>query len=186
MEMEGRKLYIKRNLERKFLKLNGFFKVMLVTGARQVGKTTMLKHLAEGTNRTYVSMDDLLARDLATRDPALFFQRYKPPILIDEIQKAPALLPEIKRICDETEEKGLFWLTGSQQFQMMTRVQETLAGRIGLWTFTAGEAGNFLYGRNGFLDGFAPFTSGGGWGAHHRAGLSAHLGRRDARRAGRG
>ena len=68
-------MYIKRNLERKFLKLNDFFKVMLVTGARQVGKTTMLKHLAEGTNRTYVSMDDLLARDLATRDPALFFQR---------------------------------------------------------------------------------------------------------------
>ena len=130
--MEGRKLYIKRNLERKFLKLNGFFKVMLVTGARQVGKTTMLKHLAEGTNRTYVSMDDLLARDLATRDPSLFFQRYKPPVLIDEIQKAPALLTEIKRICDETEEKGLFWLTGSQQFQMMTRVQETLAGRIGI------------------------------------------------------
>jgi len=60
--MEGCKLYIKRNLERKFLKLNGFFKVMLVTGARQVGKTPMLKHLAEGTNRTYVSMDDLLAR----------------------------------------------------------------------------------------------------------------------------
>ena len=74
--MEGRKLYIKRNLERKFLKLNHFFKVMLVTGARQVGKTTMLKHLAKGTNRTYVSMDDLLARDLATRDPSLFFQRY--------------------------------------------------------------------------------------------------------------
>ena len=131
--MEGRKLYIKRNLERKFLKLNGFFKVMLVTGARQVGKTTMLKHLAEGTNRTYVSMDDLLTRDLATRDPSLFFQRYKPPILIDEIQKAPALLTEIKRICDETEEKGLFWLTGSQQFQMMKRVQETLAGRIGIF-----------------------------------------------------
>lgn len=183
-------MYIKRNLERKFLKLNGFFKVMLVTGARQVGKTTMLKHLAEGTNRTYVSMDDLLARDLATRDPALFFQRYKPPILIDEIQKAPALLTEIKRICDETEEKGLFWLTGSQQFQMMTRVQETLAGRIGilhLYGLSQQEKrGNFLYGRNGFLDGFAPFTSGGGWGAHHRAGFSAHLGRRDARRAGRG
>ncbi len=124
-------MYIKRNLERKFLKLNHFFKVMLVTGARQVGKTTMLKHLAEGTNRTYVSMDDLLARDLATRDPSLFFQRDKPPILIDEIQKSPALLTEIKRICDETEE-GLFWLTGSQQFQMMTRVQETLAGRIGI------------------------------------------------------
>ena len=124
--------YIHRNLERKFLRLNDFFKVLLVTGARQVGKTTMLKHLAEGTNRVYVTMDDLMARDLANRDPALFFQRYKPPILIDEIQKAPRLLEEIKVLCDRSEEKGLFWLTGSQHFQMMNHVRETLAGRIGI------------------------------------------------------
>ena len=79
--------YITRELERKFLKLNGFFKAILVTGARQVGKTTMLKHLAEGTNRTYVSLDNAMIRDLAKSDPVLFFQTYKPPILIDEVQK---------------------------------------------------------------------------------------------------
>ncbi len=124
--------YIHRSLEPKFLRLNDFFKVLLVTGARQVGKTTMLKHLAQGSNRTYVTMDDLMARDLANRDPVLFFQRYKPPILIDEIQKAPKLLEEIKVLCDRTEEKGLFWLTGSQHFEMMNRVRETLAGRIGI------------------------------------------------------
>lgn len=124
--------YIKRELERKFLKMNDFFKAVLVTGARQVGKTTMLKHLAEGTNRTYVSLDNAMVRELAQKDPVLFFQTYKPPILIDEIQKAPELFEQIKIMCDESEEKGRFWLTGSQQFNMMKKVRETLAGRIGI------------------------------------------------------
>ncbi len=124
--------YITRELERKFLKMNGFFKAILVTGARQVGKTTMLKHLAEGTNRTYVSLDNAMARDLAQSDPVLFFQTYKPPILIDEVQKAPELFEQIKIICDETDEKGVIWLTGSQQYGMMKKVRETLAGRIGI------------------------------------------------------
>ena len=124
--------YITREIERKFLKMNGFFKAILVTGARQVGKTTMLKHLAEGSNRTYVSLDNAMARDLAQSDPVLFFQTYKPPILIDEVQKAPELFEQIKIICDESDEKGLIWLTGSQQYGMMKKVRETLAGRIGI------------------------------------------------------
>ena len=123
--------YIRRELERKFLKLNDFFKVILVTGARQVGKTTMLKHLAD-SGRAYVTMDNAMARELAQSDPVLFFQTYKPPVLIDEVQKAPALFEQIKVICDESDEKGLIWLTGSQQYQMMERVRETLAGRIGI------------------------------------------------------
>ncbi len=125
-------MYIVRDLERKFLKLNVFFKALLVTGARQVGKTTMMKHLMEGSNRTYVTMDDAMARDLAKRDPALFFQTYKPPILIDEVQKAPELFEQIKVICDQSEEKGLVWLTGSQQYQVIKNIRETLAGRIGI------------------------------------------------------
>ena len=124
--------YIKRELERKFLKLNDFFKVILVTGARQVGKTTMLRHLSEGTNRTYVTLDDTMVRNLAQTDPVLFFQTYKPPVLIDEVQKAPELFEQIKIIADESDEKGLIWLTGSQQYSMMKKVQETLAGRIGI------------------------------------------------------
>ncbi|MBE6641395.1 MAG: ATP-binding protein [Ruminococcaceae bacterium] len=124
--------YIHRELERKFLKMNSFFKAVLVTGARQVGKTTMLKHLAEGTDRTYVSLDNAMIRDLAKSDPVLFFQTYKPPILIDEVQKAPEIFEQIKIICDETEEKGLIWLTGSQQYGMMKKVRETLAGRVGI------------------------------------------------------
>lgn len=105
--------YIKREMERKFNEMNAFFKVVLVTGARQVGKTTMLKHLAMGSSRTYVSLDDTMARDLAQRDPALFFQYYKPPVIIDEIQYAPQLFERIKYICDRSEEPGQFWLTGS-------------------------------------------------------------------------
>ena len=103
--------YITRELERKFMKLNGFFKAVLVTGARQVGKTTMLKHLCEGTDRTYVSLDNIMARELAQTDPVLFFQTYKPPILIDEVQKAPELFEQIKIMCDESDEKGLLPLS---------------------------------------------------------------------------
>lgn len=124
--------YITRELERKFLKMNGFFKAILVTGARQVGKTTMLKHLSEGTDRAYVSLDNAMARELAKSDPVLFFQTYKPPVLIDEVQKAPELFEQIKIICDETDERGLIWLTGSQQYGMMKIVRETLAGRVGI------------------------------------------------------
>ena len=124
--------YIEREAERKFLKMNGFFKAVLVTGARQVGKTTMLRHLSDGTDRKYVSMDDSRVRVLAQSDPVLFFQTYKPPILIDEVQKAPELFEQIKIICDNTEETGLIWLTGSQQFNMMKNIRETLAGRIGI------------------------------------------------------
>ena len=134
--------YIERALERKFLRMSSFFKAVLVTGARQVGKTTMLKHLAEGQNRTYISMDNTMARILAQTDPVLFFQTYKPPIIIDEIQKAPELFEQIKIMCDETEERGLFWLTGSQQYKMMKNIRDTLAGRIGileLYSFSKNE-----------------------------------------------
>lgn len=124
--------YINRSLERKFIRMNEFFKAILVTGARQVGKTTMLKYLAKEQNRTYVTLDNLMARNLAKSDPVLFFQTYKPPIIIDEIQYAPELFSQIKIMCDESEEVGQFWLTGSQQFSMMKNVQETLAGRIGI------------------------------------------------------
>lgn len=124
--------YMERALERKFLRMSSFFKAVLVTGARQVGKTTMLKHLAAEQNRTYVSMDNTMARMLAKTDPVLFFQTYKPPIIIDEIQKAPELFEQIKIMCDESEERGLFWLTGSQQYKMMKNIRETLAGRIGI------------------------------------------------------
>ena len=122
--------YIHRSLERKFLKMNSAFKVVMVTGARQVGKSTMLKHLAQDTGRVCVSMDDADARELAQRDPKLFFQMYRPPLLIDEVQKAPALFEEIKILCDESDERGRFWLTGSQSKKLMKQAGDSLAGRI--------------------------------------------------------
>lgn len=122
--------YIKRSLERKFLKMSAAFKVVMVTGARQVGKTTMLRTLAQDTGRTFVSMDDSDLRDLAERDPKLFFQIYRPPILIDEVQKAPALFEQIKIMCDESDERGRFWLTGSQSKKLMKQAGDSLAGRI--------------------------------------------------------
>ena len=140
--------YIERTLERKFLKMSSFFKAVLITGARQVGKTTILKHLAEGQKRTYVSMDNTMARTLAKSDPVLFFQTYKPPIIIDEIQKAPELFEQIKIMCDESEERGLFWLTGSQQYNMMKNVRETLAGRIAileLYSLSKNEVGGIRF-----------------------------------------
>ena len=124
--------YIHRELERKFTEASSFFKAVLVIGARQVGKSTMLKELAKEQNRTLVTMDNGFARELAQNDPELFFQTYKPPILIDEIQKAPDLLEHIKIMCDESEERGRFWLTGSQRRKIMERSKETLAGRLGI------------------------------------------------------
>lgn len=124
--------YINRLAEGKFQKLNKMFQVVLVCGPRQAGKTTMLKHLAENSNRTYVSLDDLDVRELAQNDPKLFFQKYKTPILIDEVQFAPNLFPYIKIMADNNQRLGEFWLTGSQSFKIMKNVSESLAGRIGI------------------------------------------------------
>lgn len=124
-------MYIKRHLETTIEKLSGCCKVLLVTGPRQVGKTTLLRRLAEG-NRTYVTMDDINVRSLAMTEPGLFLQRYKPPLLIDEIQMAPKLLPYIKMYVDEHGNNGDFWLTGSHAFDLMENVTESLAGRIGI------------------------------------------------------
>lgn len=119
--------YINRTLENKFLLQSAVSKAVMVTGARHVGKTAMLRHLSEGQGRTYVSLDDMMVRNLAKTDPALFFQTYSTPIIIDEIQYAPELFLQIKAMCDESEETGRFWLTCSQRHKMMSAVQEILA-----------------------------------------------------------
>ena len=124
--------YLHRDLEVFFKKNAKHYPAILLTGPRQVGKTTFLRHLCEA-DRNYVSLDIPRDRDLARSDPELFLERYKPPILIDEIQYAPELLPFIKAMVDREQKPGMFWLTGSQQFRMMRNVTESLAGRIGIF-----------------------------------------------------
>lgn len=127
-------MYITRHMEKPVMELNEQYPVLLLTGPRQVGKTTMLEHLieVEGKGRKKVSLDDLTLRELAKTDPKMFFQLYQPPLLIDEVQYAPELFPYIKIMVDERHQPGDFWLTGSQLFKMMKGVQESLAGRVAL------------------------------------------------------
>ncbi|HPR35277.1 MAG TPA: ATP-binding protein [Anaerolineaceae bacterium] len=124
-------MYIKRQIEQTILQSSATFPVLLLTGPRQTGKSTLLQHLAE-PGRKYVSLDNPAMRESAISAPDLFFQRYTPPLILDEIQYAPQLLPYIKMIVDEQQVNGLFWLTGSQVFEMMRDVRESLAGRVSL------------------------------------------------------
>ena len=123
-------MYKQREIERVIKETPQGFKVVLVTGARQVGKSTILKEC--DSKRSYVSLDDIENRELALREPKLFMQRYTPPVIIDEIQYAPNLLSYIKIAVDNSNQKGQYWLTGSQQFSMMKDVSESLAGRVGI------------------------------------------------------
>jgi uncharacterized protein len=125
-------MYIRRDMEKVIVKLTGEYPAILVTGPRQVGKTTMLKSLMQGSDRSYVTLDDLNARMLARNDPAMFFQLYRPPVLIDEVQYAPELFTAMKIMIDRDHRPGDFWLTGSQVFKLMDGVRESLAGRIAL------------------------------------------------------
>jgi len=124
-------MYYPRAMKECWLEASEQFPVTLLTGPRQVGKTTLLQHLCE-PNRKYVTLDDPSLRALAQEDPGLFLQRFEPPVLIDEIQHAPQLLPLVKMAVDAGRKTGMFWLTGSQQFQMMKGVSETLAGRVAI------------------------------------------------------
>ena len=126
--------YIQRHLEDAVLRQSKFFSAILVTGPRQAGKTTMLRRLSEIDNqkRDYVSLDDLNERAMAKNDPKMFLQLHPPPVLIDEVQYAPELFTYIKIHIDEHRNPGDFWMTGSQIFQMMRGVQESLAGRVAL------------------------------------------------------
>lgn len=129
--------YISRNLEKVVTEVTKEYPVVLVTGPRQVGKTTMLQKLMEGTSRSYVSLDDLNERSIAKNDPELFLQLHKPPVLIDEVQYAPELFTYIKIYVDRNHNPGDFWLTGSQVFKLMRGVQESLAGRVAVLSLTS-------------------------------------------------
>ena len=109
--------YIHRTLEQKIMDISRDYSCLLLIGPRQVGKTTMLEHLMEGSKRQKVTLDDAENRRLAQSDPALFLEMHPAPVLIDEVQYAPQLF---------------YWLTGSQAFQLMELAQESLAGRTAI------------------------------------------------------
>lgn len=125
-------MYIPRNAEHAVGQLSKMFGAVLVAGPRQVGKTTMLKKIGKDMN--YATMDDMVMLLSAREESGTFFKDNPPPVFVDEIQKAPELFPQIKMILDRDRKKGQFFLCGSQQFQMMKNVSESLAGRIGLIT----------------------------------------------------
>ncbi|MBS4462136.1 ATP-binding protein [Aerococcaceae bacterium zg-B36] len=123
--------YIKRTAERLIKKLVSTFKIVLVTGPRQVGKSTMLKYLY-GKEYEYITFDDINELSLAKSDAKLFFINHPGKLIIDEVQLCPEIFIEIKRIVDSTDEVGRFILTGSQTFSLMQNVSESLAGRVGI------------------------------------------------------
>ena len=135
--------YISRTMEKTVDKMKKSFPVIMITGPRQVGKTTLLSMMAEKDKNekiNFISLDDLNARTLAIEDPELFLRTYEMPLIIDEFQYAPNLLSYIKIIVDKKRLEnlknnrvkcnGLFYLTGSQAFETMENVTESLAGRI--------------------------------------------------------
>jgi len=134
MELVVPNKYITRSIEEVLKKGARQFPAVIVTGPRQSGKTTLLKHLFSKTHR-YVSLDDPDSRLMANREPRLFLENYPPPVIIDEIQYAPELFSYLKIIIDsDRSKKGQFLLTGSQSFPLMANVGESLAGRIAVFS----------------------------------------------------
>lgn len=147
-------MYISRHMEQQIKEASKYYPVVMVCGQRQVGKSTMLHHIME-PGRKYVTMDDGNARRLASTDPALFFETYGFPLLIDEFQREPSILLEMKRIVDAKalqgeDASGMFWLTGSQKFPMMKGVSESLAGRVAVFDLSGLSAAE-LEGREASL-----------------------------------
>jgi predicted AAA+ superfamily ATPase len=124
-------VFYERSIEKTLRSISKSFPVLLLTGPRQVGKTTLLTKMADN-NRKVVSLDSPTIRSLAKNEPEIFLQRYAPPVLIDEVQYAPELFDYIKVYVDAHKTNGDFWLTGSQTFHMMKRATESLAGRVGV------------------------------------------------------
>lgn len=122
--------YIKRAVEDIVIKTDQTFKCVLVTGARQTGKTEMIKKLFPG--KKYVPLDDPFIEDQANNDPNMFMTLNRPPVTYDEVQRTPGLFRQIKLACDSTKEKGLFCLSGSQPLELMEQASESLSGRVGI------------------------------------------------------
>jgi len=126
-------MYIKRHLENVLNSPEYLRGAMAVTGARQTGKSTVVAHVFEYKGLNTVVLDELEIRTIAKTNPKIFLAKYKTPLFVDEAQYAPELFPYMKAHIDETKEKGEFFLSGSQRFNMMKDLSESLAGRVGIF-----------------------------------------------------
>ena len=122
--------YIKRAIETIVLHTEKTFKCILITGARQTGKTEMIKKLFP--KKKYVLLDDPFVEDQANNNPDMFIMLNRPPVVFDEVQRAPGLFRYIKIACDENKGRGLFCLSGSQPLELMEKASESLSGRVGI------------------------------------------------------
>ena len=120
-----------REVKERIKKINDTFRVLVVTGPRQVGKTTLLESVMP-ENMTKISLDDEFLRKEAKENPKIFLDSYPTPLFIDEVQYAPELFPYIKMKVDKDKTRGQYWLSGSQLFDLMKNVTESLAGRAGI------------------------------------------------------
>jgi len=123
-------MYLKRHIEEAVLKRAKMKGAVVVTGARQVGKTTLIENLKPDIPK--ITFDDLPTRRRAINSPSTFFNITPPPVFIDEVQYAPQIFHYIKILLDKSHKKGDFFLTGSQSFELMKNVTESLAGRAGI------------------------------------------------------
>jgi len=123
-------MYYPRHIESVAVRIAKRKPVIVLTGARQVGKSTMLKETFGGLH--YATLNSPLVRQSAKENPSLFFEVNRPPVIVDEIQKAAELFEYIKDIVDEDKAKGQFYLSGSQSMKLMRNVSESLAGRAGV------------------------------------------------------
>lgn len=132
---------VKREIEPLVLKLAQGYPALAITGPRQAGKTTLAR--AAFSHKPYVSLENPDTRELATQDPRGFLANYPDGAVLDEVQNCPALLSYLQEILDSSKQRGQFVLTGSQQFGLLERITQTLAGRIAmvqLLPFTCHEA----------------------------------------------
>lgn len=120
-------MYYHRHLEDKVIELSKLFKIIIIVGSRQVGKSTLLQRLyPQARNFVFDPAQDLYG---VKHDPDLFLKQFEAPLILDEIQFAPELLPSLKRAVDQSDSCGLYFLTGSQNLALMKNAAESLAGR---------------------------------------------------------